>query len=203
MCHGVPSPGCFQDILERIECENGKKICNVSFREKDFGWRKQVINFYFEDGEKQQFFSSDFHYYYFFLNNYNIRNSCFECEEYMHHISDVTVADYWNVDKKTDDDEGISLILIHTNKGQEKFNSILKKCVIKELTVEEYNEKQYSHERYNAKNKQRWRNAYNGKGEKYLSTTFFKKEKFRNSINITAKRYLGRAKKFLKLILKK
>ncbi len=202
MCHGVPSPGYLEDYIARLENKNSAAVKNVTFREKDEGWRIQRTNFYFDNGSKYTCTSSDFCYYYFFLNNYTLRNSCFECEEYCSHVSDITIADYWNVDKKIDDDKGISLIIIHTEKGQQCFGAVMECCNVTELLPEQYNEKQYSHKKYSIKNKQKWIEAYK-KGEKYVSTAFFKNEKTKNAVKRTARQYLGIAKKIIKTIVQK
>ena len=65
-CHGVPSPAYFREGIERMEAEEGKKIVDVTFREKDRGWRKQVTNFYFDDNTKKQIVSSPYYYYYYY-----------------------------------------------------------------------------------------------------------------------------------------
>ena len=203
MCHGVPSPKYLEHMIARLEKTHNAAIRNVTFREKDLGWRRLAVNFYFENGEKKSHVSNQTAYYYFFLNNYTLRNSCFACEEFSKHVSDITIADDWNINKQYDDDKGASLILIHTQKGREAFDGISPNCNTKELAPEEYNEKIYSHKKYNAVNKQRWHAVYAKKGEKYVSTVFFKREKMKNAIRRKTRQYLGYAKKIVNIITKK
>ena len=50
MCHGVPSPGLFKKFLDRMEKIENSSITNITFREKDMGWKTQVVKTYFADG---------------------------------------------------------------------------------------------------------------------------------------------------------
>jgi hypothetical protein len=56
-----------------------------------------------------------------FLLNMDLRESCYTCKfKSTKHKSDITVADYWGIDKivpEIDDDKGISLLLVNTKKG--------------------------------------------------------------------------------------
>ena len=115
VCHGVPSPGFFRSMV----LEYGKSECatvtDVTFREKDFGWRTQVIKFYFSNGNIKTFRSKNYFYYYYFLRNMTIRKSCFFCHMPENHCSDITVMDYWHT--KSDDGKGLSACVTNTEKG--------------------------------------------------------------------------------------
>ena len=67
VCHGVPSTGFFQDMVKSISSKKGTKCLDVTFREKDLGWRKQVVKFYFDDGTEQKYVSSSYYYYYYYF----------------------------------------------------------------------------------------------------------------------------------------
>ena len=63
-----------------------------------------------------------------FLKDICLRPSCYQCEFKDNNIySDITLGDYWGIEKahpEIDDDKGISLIIVNTNKGK----SILKEA---------------------------------------------------------------------------
>lgn len=203
MCHGVPSPKYFEELLTRLEKEENATIQDVTFREKSCGWRKQRLNIYFTNGGKRQYLSLNTPSYYYFLNNYNLRKSCYTCEEFSTHVSDITVADHWTVDKSRDDDTGISLVFIHSKKGVEYVQSVLKQCDFEEISQNSFNEKMYSHEKYSTKNREKWITAYSKKGEEYVSRSLFKKEKRKNSIRKSLNRYLSYIKKIIKMVVKR
>ncbi len=122
VCHGVPSPGLFFDMLTDYEKQEKAHIKEVTFREKKLGWRKQVIRFYFENGSVIQETSANYYYYYLFLHNVSLRKSCYGCERPCRHISDITLFDYWAI--KGDDDLGVSAVCVNTDKGREIFSTI-------------------------------------------------------------------------------
>ena len=60
-----------------------------------------------------------------FLSDLYLRPSCYECrcKNGVSH-SDITIGDYWGVkeaDKELDDDRGLSVVMLNTEKGQELF----------------------------------------------------------------------------------
>lgn len=105
------------------------KIESISFRDKRLGWKKFSFALTLAeataDGKKNsvslsQIFTEDI-YMKAFLSNLTLRPSCYYCKfkECRSH-SDITLADFWGVDKvapNLDDDKGVSLALVNSNKG--------------------------------------------------------------------------------------
>lgn len=125
ICHGVPSPKVWRDYLK--EKVNGDKVLDINFRDKRNGWKnfqcvttttttttceKQMENVYFRG----------------FLNNVYLRRSCYNCKfKSVIRCSDITLADFWGVDKlnpRMDDDKGTSLLIIHSQKGVDLVHGI-------------------------------------------------------------------------------
>lgn len=202
MCHGVPSPKYFDDFLARMEKSEKSPIKEVTFREKELGWRKQVTNFYLENNNKVQYLSKNFFYYFFFSQNYTLRDSCYNCCEFSNHVSDITIADHWTIEKSLDDDCGRSLVVVHTEKGQQNLHSIMGMCESCVVEDGQYNEKIYSHHKYDMRLKKRWISAYIKRGEKYTSETFFKKERIRHRFQSIFNQILHCVKKIIKTLLK-
>ena len=131
ICHGVPSPMVWSDYLN---INFGKeKIEKVDFRDKtNFGWRAHFETIT-ADGEEH----SSRNYTELFFSHLILRDSCFECQyKNTDRISDITIGDFWRIennDKEYDDDKGISLVMVNTQKGSELF-----KACKNELTIRQY-----------------------------------------------------------------
>lgn len=121
VCHGAPK----QDFLWESLPEDIRKLDfdNVIFRDKtkyhlslkkdgQTIWDRPLKNDLFLKG--------------FFKGIYN-RDCCFSCKfANVNRVGDITLGDFWGIDKKTIDtkaEDGISLIIINTEKGKEIFSS--------------------------------------------------------------------------------
>lgn len=186
MCHGVPSVLFFKKFIDSLESKYHSIITEVTFREKDLGWRKQVIKAYFENGEIWKHASISHFYYYFFLHNYSLRDSCYRCKEYNAHMSDITVADDWISNAKKNEC-GTSLCFINTVVGQQMLDDISQELTLNKINVPDVSA--YSHDNYSQKNKQVWNDACNN-GFSYTSEILFRKIRIRESfITIIKKLY--------------
>ena len=132
VCHGIPSSGFFQDMIGYYESNKNAHIKNVTFREKDYGWRNQVVKLYFDNGEIISEKSAYYYYYYYlFLNNVTLRKSCYQCENQESHVSDITVLDYWQI--KDDDNKGVSAVCLNTDRGKKMFYDLSGDFEIKKI----------------------------------------------------------------------
>ncbi len=122
VCHGVPSPGIWRAYLSELEKNCGKQVSSVNFRDKDTcGWKAHKERVYFEDGTSrlEDVWTN------LFYSNTILRPSCSVC----HFAStirnaDFTIGDYWGIEKNAvefDDDKGVNLVLINTEKGKQIF----------------------------------------------------------------------------------
>ncbi|MGN1315814.1 MAG: Coenzyme F420 hydrogenase/dehydrogenase, beta subunit C-terminal domain [Acutalibacteraceae bacterium] len=177
-CHGVPSPGLFKEMVDGFEKQENSRVENISFRDKKDGWHSLALSVSFENGKEVRIPSNDSPYYYFFLNNYSLRKSCYSCERYKKHAADITVADYWLVDKEKDDNNGISLVLAGTEKGKKIIDGIGNELVIEEITKQpDYSV--YKHN-YSRKNSDVFFSSYTDKGMEFVFEDLFNKEKSKN-----------------------
>lgn len=140
VCHGVPSPALWREYVDYIERQNAEKLVGVNFRCKnnswvDFGMKK--IN----NRHKEIYVSKDYDpYMLMFLRNYCLRPSCYECKAKKIKFSDITLADFWGIEKivpEMSDGKGTSLVLIRTDKGKEIFERISREIVRKEVSYED------------------------------------------------------------------
>lgn len=124
VCHGVPSPFIWRDYINQIEKETDKNIVKVDFREKMInGWKAHKEFFMFDDNSSlTKTLWTDM-----FYRHIMFRHSCEVCHyTNTERPSDITLADYWgwekNVPDFNNDDRGISLVLLNTNKGVSIFS---------------------------------------------------------------------------------
>lgn len=139
LCHGVPSPGMFKKYIGYEESISKSQMTDMLFRSKSIGWKKFKTERFFKNGQKAQWSDS---FVPGFLNNYYLRESCYNCKyasEYRQ--GDISLGDYWGyVESKPeyieDDDKGISLVIINTEKGERLFKSIKREIAYAPRTME-------------------------------------------------------------------
>ena len=70
-----------------------------------------------------------------------LRPSCYECPyKSVHHPGDITIADYWGIDNASpgfNDNKGVSLVLVNTEKGQEYFEKAKNDVEWRETRIED------------------------------------------------------------------
>ena len=160
ICHGVPSPGVWQDYLDYIRqpknvvnSENTvlssqhetPSIKGISFRDKQKGWRKFgfIIRFSADQQEAEKFGLSPVKveediveehqnnlFMRAFLKNLILRPSCFSCPAKAGRSdADISLGDFWSIGrylKEWDDDKGVTLVYLNSEKGQNYYRLI--KC---------------------------------------------------------------------------
>lgn len=116
ICHGSPSPKLWKEYV-------GGKISYVTFKDKKNGWKSPTA-YIRKDGTEKSI--SD--YVSLFFNKCALRPSCYECPYCtLDRKVDLTIGDFWGIDTVMPDfysPEGNSLVLVHTEKGQELFEKI-------------------------------------------------------------------------------
>lgn len=139
VCHGVPSPFVWNEYVKEISKE--KKIKNINFRDKKRAWKNFSLNIEFENGYKT-IKSKDYDPYILgFLKNIYLRPSCFNCKfKGINRVSDITLGDLWHIEQITscmsNDDKGISLLLLNSSKGRVYLNKVNDNTVtIKDIDI--------------------------------------------------------------------
>lgn len=126
VCHGVPSPMVWQKYLESLEA----KVTSVSFRNKEKSWKNYRVKISSAGNESnvvdEEFLQNRFMQV--FLSDLSLRSSCYTCKSKSGSSgSDITLGDFWGIDKiepKIDDDQGMNLVLINTEKGNKFLEDI-------------------------------------------------------------------------------
>lgn len=128
LCHGVPSPLVFKDYISLIQKKRRNMITNINMKDKTEGWGKQSLRIYYENNTSEQGTSLSYLWNKVFFSNLALRPSCYACKfvDY-NRCSDLTIGDYWNINKfhpEFYNKDGVSIILIQTDRGFDIFNAI-------------------------------------------------------------------------------
>lgn len=141
ICRGMNSPKAYKSWLNEIEDENNSKIVNVWFKYKQGGWKKspRCTRIDFENGKHVVLDQGDNLFMSGYLSsNLYIRPSCGDCKfKGVPRQGDITLADFWGLDKKLDDDKGTSMILVNSPKGQKLFEQVNETLVLHKREFEE------------------------------------------------------------------
>ena len=136
VCHGVPSPKVWRDYLDEMEKEHGGKVTAVDFRNKKFGWSSHRESYVINGAE----YDSDY-FTQMFYSHKILRHSCYNCKfKKIVRISDITIADYWGIDKAIpgfNDNKGVSLVIVNTEKGCKIFDVCKKDIIWKTAKLED------------------------------------------------------------------
>lgn len=143
LCHGVPSRKTFQEYVRCQERKYGRKIEEIHFRTKRIPWENgggTSMEIHFKGGEEKIIRDSVDEYYMAFKNNLILRESCYVCKfAGLNRISDITLGDYWGVDRRTVPDfamkKGISLLLVNTDKGRKIEKQLREKNILECVAI--------------------------------------------------------------------
>lgn len=127
ICHGVPNEMFFKGYVEYLEKNLSGKIIKFEFRDKKYGWRFIGKVTYEKNNRiyEKAVVPINSYYYNYFARGYIYRDSCYTCKyavENRH--GDFTLGDYWGIEKyhpKIDTRNGVSVLLVNSDKGKELF----------------------------------------------------------------------------------
>lgn len=140
ICHGVPSPAVWKRYLALKKGQYAEtSIRDISFRDKAFGWRNfsTCIEFenrkYFEEHDRDLYMQG-------FLQNLFLRPSCYQCKaKAMPVYADIILGDYWGIETEVPElntYEGISCVVVNTQKGFELWKEVQEKVNSQETTYD-------------------------------------------------------------------
>lgn len=148
VCHGVPSPKVWEKYIDyREQCASSNAKW-VYFRNKQWGWKRYSIWIKFSNNTLYKCVRTKDMFMQMFLQNLCLRPSCYECVfKGEKRNSDITLADFWNcgsICPELDDNKGLSLILIHSEKGEALFDIIKEKTISQTVELNGVIEKNFS-----------------------------------------------------------
>ncbi len=140
-CHGAPSPKVLATYLAEIKSRYGVQDVSLNFRDKSTGWDSYSISAY---SGSRQIFSEPLKqnsYMQGYLNELYSRPICHACPfKEFRSGSDITLADFWGIKDACPemyDQRGVSLVLIHNDKGKAALGGISQKLTVKHVSYEQ------------------------------------------------------------------
>ncbi len=128
ICHGTPPAKLWQKYLRHIEKKTKGVVKSVNFRHKENGWKRFGLEAPMSGNVRYYRAFQQDPYMKMFLRNYCLRESCYQCNvKNSGSVADVTIGDFWGVENVAPEINsylGVSLVLIHTEKGKEYFERI-------------------------------------------------------------------------------
>ena len=138
ICYGVASPGVWYSYLREYHCIN--RIKRIDFKDKAGGWKnwKTMIEHnnrkFYMKGLTNPFMSG-------YMNGTYMRPSCLKCKfKGNNRMSDITMGDAWGRGEQSqlNDDSGLSIAIIQSQKGGLLIEQIKDKLLIEEVNFAEY-----------------------------------------------------------------
>lgn len=142
LCHGTGTQKIFDICIREEEHKINGKIKKFVFRSKT---RKGEHSFFYEyeKGGKTKIKNGhffEFSYYYSFLQYCIFNDYCYSCRyATKNRVGDITIGDFWgiqNYNKFLNDYEGVSLVSVNTEIGENFINKIDNQCTLYKYPIE-------------------------------------------------------------------
>lgn len=129
ICHGANTPIVLRDFVQFLKEKVGIEVKDINFRDKSYGWHKSKTSII--DHRGANIVNKNFTNVYnnIFYSHFALRPSCYTCPFAQDsRVGDITIGDYWGIENyypDFDDNRGVSLVLVNTDKGMELFKDVL------------------------------------------------------------------------------
>lgn len=166
LCHGVGAPHVWRDNLEYVRKKLGGELTYVNMREPSMGWH---------DAKEKYCSDSKTHIQHTYLDlyfgHYIHRDSCFNCPfTNTIRVGDISIGDFWGWEKhykEFNDEKGVSVVLINSEKGKELFESIEpSEVILRESSIEKAMQNVLDHPVKPNRNLTQFLHDYRSKGYK-------------------------------------
>ena len=135
ICHGTPSSKVWKKYLSFVESKQGKTK-DVSFRDKAASWANFGMRIDSATGKELKETHRENTYMAVFLRNYALRESCDCCPSKGETTgADRTRGDFWGIQNAYPeyyDDQGVSVVVVHTEKGKKALEEVAEDLVLHE-----------------------------------------------------------------------
>ncbi len=147
LCKGVPSPGLFARYVKYLETIFQSKLVNINFRHKCKGWELASTMATFSNGRQSLLTNINNSFMFGFGKGFTIRLSCYHClYKNIERLGDITLGDFWGIGELVSFNHntrnGISLILVNSEKGRQFFEKSLQLFCFEERTLKEATNRQ-------------------------------------------------------------
>lgn len=199
VCHGVPSPKVWEENIKYLEKKNRQRIVKANFRDKNmFGWHSSISSFTLEDGKV---IISDRYNLAFGLSYIN-RKSCDVCHfSNFKRPSDITLGDFWGLKSLNpsldNENKGVSLVLINSEKGKKIFESIQKEIVFFESNTIESKQPNLERPTAPSPNRDDFERIFLAKGY-YAAIQSFPQLKIKSKFRVLIEKLIFKIKRIIK-----
>jgi len=116
ICFGVSSLKIYKMYLDDIS--GTKRISSINMRNKKYGWSNSSIKIEFNNGSSYESVTKKDWFFRIYLSKYAHMLRCYNCPfARLPRLADITIGDFWGIDKKLSDERGVSAIIINTENG--------------------------------------------------------------------------------------
>lgn len=132
-CRGTTTINLFRKYRDYLQLQYGLgKLIDFNFRSKTIGWHKFSVVAHDKLGKEYSGTVYDDMFFSFYLKNTCFKESCYACE-FRHNrvFSDIRLGDFWG-SKYYSHDEGVSVVSIYSQKGQEVWDKISNQFISEE-----------------------------------------------------------------------
>ena len=137
ICHGTPSPLVFADHLKLLEQKTNARIIGYHFRPKNWTWHVHREIAVLNNGKIYHSNAYSDLWRTIYYGRYVTKPSCHNCQySSLNRPGDITMGDCRGIDRLCDNfgsDEGVSLVLVNSQKGLDYFNKIRNEMRIIEI----------------------------------------------------------------------
>ncbi len=128
ICGKVPSPGVWSNYVNYLQTHFLGHITDFVFRSKIKGWQYPYCKVSIDGKDVSGLVDKSCTWMQIYTSPALCRHSCYVCPfTTVNRKSDITIGDYWGVEKSLPDftdNTGISLVLVHTDKGKELIRNV-------------------------------------------------------------------------------
>lgn len=140
ICHGVPSVKLWNKYVDELEKNNKSSLKNVYFRSKKYSWDEFGVLTEYANKKTKFHFSFEDPYFRMFNSNFCLRPSCYNCKaKGGARSADISLGDFWHIRDvipSFDDNKGVSMVMLNTQRGKEFFEKIKDRLVIADTMVD-------------------------------------------------------------------
>lgn len=146
VCRGVPSGKVLKEYISYCEKRENSELDYISFRHKEKKWQPMSfgtrMHLRFRNGNKYSKKPSKDLYYKTFLANIGMMESCYQCHfNGFPRVADITLGDFLGLGSlekcKLYNPNGISQVLLNSNKGSSLYDICAKKIQAEKRTLNE------------------------------------------------------------------
>lgn len=138
-CNGVTSELLWSKYVEYIEKKYRSRVMTFNFRNKCSGWKQYSVAAKLENGKTVTIRAYDDLFMRAYKSKMFMRPSCYACRlKGIGREVDITLADYWGVEHivpEIDDDKGISLLIVQSEKGRQLLERVKKRMFLEETNL--------------------------------------------------------------------